>query len=959
MPKPDEVRVAVRRHAPIGAPGPDFLDGSYLLKHMKPLHRFALSSVAAATLALAASHAGALGLGRLAVQSALGENMRAEIDITSLSPEEQGSLRVRVAPPEAYRAAGVDYNAVLSSVQTSIQRRPDGRSYLRVTSDRVVQEPFVDVILELQWSTGRLVREYTLLFDPPSARTAVAQAPAPAVAPAISAAPPATAPARVEAPAPVAAAPAPAVASPVPAPPVAAPRAAAPAPTPAPVVRAPAPAPRPVAAAPKPAAKPAASAKGFSGDEYEVRDGDTLTRVAGKTRREGVSLDQMLVALLRNNSDAFIGQNMNLLKRGTVLKVPSASEAGAVTAADAKQLIQAQARDFAQYRERLAQGVSVAKAEDALRSASGRIEAQVRESAPAPSVTDKLTLNRPGPTGAGNETKLSKETEQKDQTARRAELDRNLKDLEQLRQGTSGAASGGSSAKPGVAATGAPVSAPTPPAVAVAPTPAPKPAAATPTPAEPTKVASAAPTPAPAAAPTPAATPAPAAAAAPVPAPTPAPTPAPVAATPPAPAPVTPPPVVAAPVPAPTPKPTPAAAPKPATPDERGFLAELADGPYLLPGVGLLAVAGVGAFWAMRRRRKQADGGETSFLESRLQPDSFFGASGGQRIDTRDATGASSSMSYSLSQLDAIGDVDPVAEADVYLAYGRDLQAEEILKEAMRTNPDRLAIRTKLLEVYAKRRDTKGFELLAAQLHALTKGEGEEWAKAQDLGAQIDPENPLYRPGGKPAVTAGSANTGKELLSATTVQQTQVLTQPATAADTMRMTDVNLDFASKPIHLEDTQPIVPVIPPLPAMPPAAAPAAASVPPLTLPSIADMNRVPVGDSAIASESKAMEFDLSGITLDLPKRPGVARDSGPNTLTDADAMFAKSTTSAPSDLGLPSSFETGDPLVRKIELAEEFRQIGDVDGARDLLEEVIGKAKGEVKARAQGMLDRLAS
>ena len=70
-------------------------------------------------------------------------------------------------------------------------------------------------------------------------------------------------------------------------------------------------------------------------------------------------------------------------------------------------------------------------------------------------------------------------------------------------------------------------------------------------------------------------------------------------------------------------------------------------------------------------------------------------------------------MSYSLSQLDAIGDVDPVAEADVYLAYGRDLQAEEILKEAMRGNPDRLAIRTKLLEVYAKRRDAKGFELLA------------------------------------------------------------------------------------------------------------------------------------------------------------------------------------------------------------------------------------------------------
>jgi pilus assembly protein FimV len=178
------------------------------------------------------------------------------------------------------------------------------------------------------------------------------------------------------------------------------------------------------------------------------------------------------------------------------------------------------------------------------------------------------------------------------------------------------------------------------------------------------------------------------------------------------------------------------------------------DNPFALPGaVGLVALlVGLGLYRARSGRKKS--GGETSFLESRLQPDSFFGASGGQRIDTREAAGSSSSsssMSYSLSQLDAIGDVDPVAEADVYLAYGRDLQAEEILKEAMRTNPDRMAVRTKLLEVYAKRRDTKGFELLAVQLFALTKGAGADWEKAQTMGRQVDPENPLYQVGGHPA----------------------------------------------------------------------------------------------------------------------------------------------------------------------------------------------------------------
>ena len=151
--------------------------------------RFALSAVAAATLALAASGSWALGLGRMAVQSALGENLRAEIDVTSITPEEASSLRVRIAPPDAYRAAGVDYSAALPGTQVTLARRADGRPYLRVSSDRAVQEPFVDVILELNWSSGRLVREYTMLLDPPTTRTAAAPPPAPAVAPAISAAP--------------------------------------------------------------------------------------------------------------------------------------------------------------------------------------------------------------------------------------------------------------------------------------------------------------------------------------------------------------------------------------------------------------------------------------------------------------------------------------------------------------------------------------------------------------------------------------------------------------------------------------------------------------------------------------------------------------------------------------------------------------------------------------------------
>ena len=167
--------------------------------------RFALQGVALAVACLWGSQALALGLGRLNVQSALGESLKAEIEVTSMTPEEASSLKLRIAPPEAYRAAGVEYNPVLPATQLQLINRPGGRSVLRVTSDRAVLEPFVDVIVEATWSSGRLVREYTMLFDPPAAR--VAQAPAATASPVISPTPeapsaPVAAPMPAPAPAP-------------------------------------------------------------------------------------------------------------------------------------------------------------------------------------------------------------------------------------------------------------------------------------------------------------------------------------------------------------------------------------------------------------------------------------------------------------------------------------------------------------------------------------------------------------------------------------------------------------------------------------------------------------------------------------------------------------------------------------------------------------------------------------
>jgi pilus assembly protein FimV len=402
-----------------------------------------------------------------------------------------------------------------------------------------------------------------------------------------------------------------------------------------------------------------------------------------------------------------------------------------------------------------------------------------------------------------------------------------------------------------------------------------------------------------------------------------------------------------------------------------GFLDSLFENDLLLPGAGVLVVllAGLGVYKLRGRMRKPA--GETSFLESRLQPDSFFGASGGQRIDTRETgaatnTGNSSSMSYSMSQLDAIGDVDPVAEADVYLAYGRDLQAEEILKEAMRATPERMAIRTKLLEVYAKRRDTKAFELLATQLYNLTGGAGDDWAKVQTMGQAIDSVNVLYQPGGEPTgERSGDGKPRPDALGAATEPYTAPVAPPVfqPAADATLGSDSGTDSVlDLDLDLEFDVPA-----PQPAPPASTASRSPAVgPDVTQPLKApDLMRLddtldlsfetPAEPRTIAiprrpkASDNVLDFDLG--SFDTEERTVALKPAaGDNTLDFGDFDLG-----APA--AAPSPADAAD-LARKLELAEEFRQIGDAEGARDLLEEVVAKADGALKTKAQGMLDQLA-
>ncbi|MBA4265109.1 MAG: fimbrial protein FimV [Comamonadaceae bacterium] len=836
----------------------------------------------------------ALALGRIVVQSALGEPLRAQIDVPEINADEASTLTVRLASGDAFSAAGMDFNPALSNLQITLQRRPDGRAYLQLTSNRPVTEPFVDLIVEANWSSGRIVRDYTLLFDPPQLRAATPVAP---VAPGVAAPTRPAAPAAGVAPAPAA------------------------------------PTTQQVQPPSAPATAPLPPIQAERSSQVSVVPGDTAGRIAEANRPANVSLDQMLVSMLRSNPRAFIGNNVNRLRAGVVLDLPSADEASAVGAGEARQIIAAQSRDFNEFRRRLAGAAPEADVGQADRQAAGSVQTEVQDASPAVTAPDRLTLSKEAAPGqAAPEAQIAQQRQAEDASTRVAELSRNIEELAQL-QPTAPAAP----AAP--AADGSPAGATDGPAVVVpgAPATPTDPAATDSSTAEPGKAAE---------------EPAP---------------------------PVTPAPVLApAPVPAPL-------------PDEPSLIDRLTDNPLILPlAGGLLALlAGLG-FYRLRQRNKGASV-DSSFLESRLQPDSFFGSSGGQRIDTADASVSGSSMVYSPSQLDAAGDVDPVAEADVYLAYGRDLQAEEILKEAMRSTPTRVAIHVKLLEIYAKRRDAKAFEVVATEAYNLTQGQGPEWEHACDIGKELDPSNPLYQPGGSPAVklaaaagvAGGALNTqpftnstlsptgdavggsgldldfsfddpvepaglgdsapalsGHESVSAMDdLKFTEALTdlpaEPAGGPPSKSM-DFDLDFPSEPVPLASTEEAERAID---------APQKFAASPTfdeseVLPDFNADDAIPMDLEASQAEARAdasgselMAFDLNELNLDLDDGSNVA-------LVEADQITEES------------------PLDTKLSLAEEFRAIGDLEGARSLAEEVLAEASGTLKTKARTFLSDLA-
>lgn len=282
----------------------------------------------------------AAGLGNLTVHSALGQPLQAEIDLLSVGKEELSTVDVRLASPEAYRQSDLQYGAVLSSVRLSVEKRRNGAPYIKVFSLRPVNEPFVNLVVQFASSSGRFTREYTALIDPPGYTPPQTTAAAPAAE--ARPAPPRPAPAAVATPAPA--------------------RAAA--------------------------------------REYgPVKRGETLGKIAAQNRPEGVSLEQMLVGIFRDNPDAFINNNMNLIRAGATLQIPDSERVSAIPKRDAAQEVRVQTTDWNRYRRRVSE--RPAKATEKADAAALKREPKVKveDKATEKGSKDVLRLSKGQPKG--------------------------------------------------------------------------------------------------------------------------------------------------------------------------------------------------------------------------------------------------------------------------------------------------------------------------------------------------------------------------------------------------------------------------------------------------------------------------------------------------------------------------------------------------------------------------------
>jgi pilus assembly protein FimV len=839
--------------------------------------------------------ASALGLGNITMNSALNQPLDADIELLSVQSGDLANLVVRLGSDEDFNRVGAERAFFLTKINFEVIRRKNNTAYVHLSTTPVVTEPFLDFVVEARWPRGRILREFTVLVDPP---VLTKEAPAPVQQAAVAAQP-----------APAAVAPAPAQSTSRQAP-----------------IRA--------------RAELAPVAHGAGELTYgPVQRNDTLYEIANRMRPSGVTVNQMMLALVRNNPNAFYNGNVNQLKAGYVLRVENAASLQELSVAQADAEVERQRSEWQARKS----GKLVRQAEA---PAGGQV-ARGGEAAPAAGSAAeqaRLKLVAPGSKGAGSgageenvdqlrqdlllaaEALDANRQETEELKSRLAEMEEQLAAMQRLitlkddemlamqKQMGGAAKPEGQAAEPAV-----------PEAVekeAAAKTEMPEAGA------EAEKMTEA---------------PAPAAEEA------------------------------AKPALKPAPKPKAA---------EPGLL----DDPMVLyGGIGILVLI-VAAVVIQRRRRLQG-----GFEESILN----VGGEGGNVGATAEtmAQGGESSMvsDFAMSEMSGMSgieadsaEVDPVSEADVYLAYGRHQQAEEILKEALEKEPQRHEIKLKLLEVYFAAKDREAFEQHAQELHDSLGDESDPlWAKAVTMGSQLCPGSELF--GGtstetmKESLEEGAGEADEDLLDfdfdidsegaapgdegkegdvfaeleAATSGEAAVAEEEAPTEEVDMSLDFDMDMgeesaevtAEAPVQEEESK---------------AADNSLDFDVSSLDFSLDEGGAEEAEAVVAeTEDTGLDFDLEGLGATDEATAEIEAEAPTEEFTaESEAALAES--GEDLDLGeeLDESFGDVDEVGTKLDLAKAYVDMGDSDGARSILDEVIEEGDADQKKQAEELLAQLA-
>jgi pilus assembly protein FimV len=644
-----------------------------------------------------------LGIGEIKLHSALNQNLDAEIALT-LSGESVADVKVNLAPPEKFDEAGVAWNYFLSKIKFETITQSNGSAVIKLTSKEALKEPFLDFLLEVSWPKGNLYREFTVLVDPPSVYN------------------PVTIPASTST--------------------------------------------ENYTQSPAASFLPQSHANGQTSEgEYgPTLANDTLWSVAERVRgQSGATVEQMMMALYEANPQAFYKGNVHALTTGKTLKIPGKE---AVLNLSRNQALAEFNRHTKAWKNHSAPA-SVETTDKHEKNIDNQLtliaptKAAVADRAVVKSANERTSGEKKAAKGETDSALQNKISDLEKQLAMMQELialkDQQLAALQNRAQTAPVEQEPAASAeiadvKPVEQATPAPQQAagqPAQPAQSAASEVEPeKPADQAPAVAQPAQPERPAPSEAISAKPAEQVVPA----AQPV-----QPVPGEVAtATPATPAAPATQPVVAKPI-------------QPAKPQAQPPVPEassLLDAYYLgMGGVGTGVLALLGWLWWRKRKVYEETNSEsmfasTSMIQAAASDDSVsvpvVEDSVAAHENEAGTVGESSFLSeFTPSDFDSFdtdqGEIDPISEADVYLAYGRYQQAEELIRQAIKDQPNRDECKLKLLEIFYANENKEAFEAYANELvEAGKRNEADFWEKAAEMGREICPDSPLFSSGDNP-----------------------------------------------------------------------------------------------------------------------------------------------------------------------------------------------------------------